>query len=585
MAKKRTTKKAAKRRPRKRKATGSRKSTSKAKPVVKESMIPQEGVYLNVPWDERPIASNRGAKYYGGDVRSWIFEAGKDKLPTILKHYLPVPFSWLGWKQYRLNGELSYVTSEPNAKIKLRPHQTKTREMIKEAKESGAPGFVLNHETGLGKTYTSIASVKEMGDEPLNVLVIAPIAVHEQWRRALRDMGTGNKRFCVINYESLKTLLTVPPEAVKAKRTRTKNKAIASKGTPVETWDVVICDESQKLKNPSALQTQAYFTLRRGAFQIWSSATPGQIPSEFVYMSDIFEYRATGMCGWNEKSFHKWATQLGFHVEKSDYGSLDVTWDIDHEEDIDLLNKVLFRDKPVVGDALESTSIPNWPELQRIPFPIKLDNHEQDSYESLWTEFRNEHDLAKKGKNPTNGLAAQLRFRQKTSILRVPYVADLVANLVEQGYQVPVSIEFKESVEKLGELLDKKNISYTTINGDHNGTEKEERRLMFQRDEVQVVLYSVREGISLHANEEAVNGSATARVGIIADPRWSGIDTKQIEGRQHRNGENAPIYHVFISDTIDEKVVLATVKRLDKLNKISGNDESSIQEVFEALIS
>ena len=580
-AKKTTTRKKATKRPASKKAA----SKKALKPVITESDLPEKSVFLDVPWDERTVASNRGATYYGGDVRAWVFDKSSGAVPLLLQSYMPEQFSWLAWKQYRVTGDTSLVMAEQrDQEIKIRDYQERISQEMSEAYDMGAPMYLLNHGTGVGKTYTSIEFLKKVASRPLNVLIIAPLGVHEQWRRSLRDMGTADKRVCIINYESLKQLLTVPPAAAAAKRMRTKNKQIADNGKPIQDWDIVICDESQKLRNPEALQTKAYFTLRRGGFTVHSTATPGQTPSELVYLSDILEYRSTGICRWDEKKYHVYAQQLGLAVDKNDYGSLSVKWE-ENDEDLKALHQILFQQSPSMGDALDSSSIPGWPELQRIPFPIKLTTAEQASYDQLWTDFQEEHDLARRGKNPVNGLAAQLRFRQKTSILRVPYVVSRIEDLLEQGFQVPVSVEFRESTEKMSELLTKHKIGHVIINGDHTAKEKEENRLRFQRGDVKVIIYSVKEGISLHANETAVKGTSTRRAGIIADPMWSGIATKQVEGRQHRNGENAPIYHSFISDTIDEKVVLATVSRLDNLNELSGIDESSIQEAFESFLS
>lgn len=557
-----------------------RKPTKRQTAIPKKVVMPDNPIFLDVPWDDKTYAQRKGARYYGGDVRAYIWSGNFEDLPKELIEFLPLEYSWLSIRQTSIN-PLPHHKSEPK-EISLRDHQLNVIKLAQENKQAGAPGFVLHHDTGLGKTYTSIGIINKLFKG--NILVIAPLATHESWRRSLNDLGTENNNYCIINYQSLKKLLTVPDSALKAKKARTKNKAIATKGKSIIQWDAIICDESQFLKNPISLTTQTYFTLRKGTWRIWSSATPGEKISDFVYMSDIFEFANVGKYSHKEHSFAKHAQELGYHIEETEYGSAAVKWDDKHTEDNELLHDMLFKGKVPLGDVRTTSSIPGWPELQRIPYPIRLDKEEKASYDKLWLEFRKEHELAKKGKNPDNGLVARLRFRQKSSILRVPYIADLTETLINQGKQVPISVEFKETTELLSEALTKKKIDHVIINGEVTIKEKEANRLKFQRGEVPVVIYSVKEGVSFHANEEAVNGSNTPRAGILADPRWSGMSTKQIEGRQHRNGENAPIYHAFVIDTIDEHVVTTTIKKMENMNTISGIEDSQLEDEFIAFI-
>jgi hypothetical protein len=175
----------------------------------------------------------------------------------------------------------------------------------------------------------------------------------------------------------------------------------------------------------------------------------------------------------------------------------------------------------------------------------------------VWTEFRREMALAPQGDNPRGALAATLRLRQKSSLLRVPGTVELAKELLDNGHQVAISVAFIETLEALATALDDGGV-IARIHGRMPAAERERERLRFQRGEARVCLFTVEEGISLHQGEH----NDVPRSAVIHDLRWSAIQMAQIEGRCHRDGRFAQVYWAFADDTLEEKIAAIVCRRI-----------------------
>ena len=72
--------------------------------------------------------------------------------------------------------------------------------------------------------------------------------------------------------------------------------------------------------------------------------------------------------------------------------------------------------------------------------------------------YRELADLAQQSEgdaDPDNPLTKQLRLRQEIELMKAPIFADLAANAIEEGGAVAVFVSFRETLEKVVELLKK----------------------------------------------------------------------------------------------------------------------------------
>jgi hypothetical protein len=150
--------------------------------------------------------------------------------------------------------------------------------------------------------------------------------------------------------------------------------------------------------------------------------------------------------------------------------------------------------------------------------------------------------------------------------------------LAEDGYQVAISAQFLDTAQLLAETLD----GAAVISGETPGPEREHRRVSFQRGEVRFAVFTVTEGISLHAREAAVGGNDVERVLLVHDLRWSALDMAQIEGRCHRDGQNAVAYYLFGAETVEERVAEAVIGKLSDMGTMLGDELVGLDTLLDA---
>jgi hypothetical protein len=543
---------------------------------------------LDVSFDDRIDAKWAGARWHP-DLKSWVYRG--DEVPQALQRFLPAPHSPAAWAADDRSG--GWTPTPRNPSTTLHPHQEDGVVAVRNAHRAGLPGFLLADDVGLGKTHTTIAAVDALGSG-LNVLVLSPLSVVAHWRRSIDATGNGTNRWCVTNFDRVKALLEAPPSATSAKRARTKNKRHASAGKSRVAWDVVVCDEAHLLRNPSSQRSAAVRQLmsttptgrrRKPAFALWLSATAGQNPLELAYLAPLLAAR-TGSAVADLAEFEQWCREQGISVKRGSFGSW--VWER-NDEDLTAMRELLFAGRPPAGLRRRPTDLAGWPEQQRVAHPVDLDGADRQLYEAAWEAFQAvrvaaEQDPRKaRSKGESNPLVALLRFRQKASLLRVEATADLVADMLANDRQVAVSLQFLETAVAIGEALQKRKILSTRITGQEPAAQREENRIAFQQGAVPVVVFTVAEGISLHAGEAASAASGTDRVLVVHDPRWSAIATAQVEGRVHRDGRNALAYHCFAADTVEERVVSTTLSRLLDMKTMVGDDLSGLELLLAAL--
>ncbi|MBC9703606.1 MAG: DEAD/DEAH box helicase [Enterococcus sp.] len=530
-----------------------------------------------------------------------------ETLPESLAPYQSKDFSWLRWQEDNYNKTILPFTSV-SYKMTPRSHQKEAAVAIAKAAKTGWRGFIEGDGTGLGKTISSAfgiyGAMKMKKQRKVNVLVICPKSVIEHWGNTFKALGiAGNMRICVINYEQSKNLLKAPASAKNAKLAKTKNRQTLTKGTPVVKWDYIIADESQRLKNwESAQVAKAFGNIARyqeatdWPFVIWSSATIGQTPLELRYLAPIL-YQATKTS--NRTTWKTWLENNGFHIKiarksgniswiapKADAPDAEVA-EIKAARKSDLLklNKLLFsaaspsiRRKP--------QDIAGWPEIQRIAKGYSLEPMEYVQYQKEWLMFRTQYRLALRGKNPNGALAQQLRFRQKSSLIRTSSTIEEVTDLLDNNFQVAVFCEFMESIDKMREALEKKNIPTAEYTG-RNENFRESERVRFQKGRAKVIFFSTDSGISLHAEEILPDGSkatSTKRTTLLHDVTYSGIKCSQIEGRTHRDGQFAPVYYLYALKTTEAKIAETMIGRVQNILSIM-DDEALAHELDSLLVS
>jgi len=527
---------------------------------------------LDVPFELRSSAQAAGARWHKGQ-RAWIYRG--EQLPAKLKAFRSKPYSYERRVERALNGIVTRRPSHPNGAIVPRPHQKTAISAIHAAYEAKLGGFLLADDVGLGKTITTWQAILEM-PTARTVLIVCPLAVVAHWRRTIEAMGDEAKAIVVINYERVGKLFELSVKAKKKVRTK---KGLARMGK-APAFDVIVWDESHRCKNPAAARSKLAAKLNSAAgFVFWLSATAGQNPLELSYLSPLLARRTKDRPG-NLRDFETWCQKQELGVIRGDFGRWEWRGD---PADCETVRKLLFDGPVAAGIRRRPQDIAGWPEINRILTPIELEPSARSLYDDLWTTFRREMALETRGKNPASALATMLRFRQKSSLLRVPGTVELAMGLLENGQQVALSVAFIETLNAIQDEIEAKlgEGSCALIHGSLSPHVKEDERLRFQRGEAPVVLFTLEEGISLHQAEQLADGpgSDVPRAEVIHDLRWSGIQMAQIEGRCHRDGRYAQVFWTYADDTIEVRIAKIVCQRLQSMKAMVGDDPETLAEI------
>ena len=527
---------------------------------------------LDVPFAARAVAASHGARWEA-DHRAFIYRG--DPLPEALAPFRAPPYSWEQRIQRTLDNDPSpnpdppstHPSTPPPAPLAPRPHQQAAIDAIVAAARDSRPGFLLADDVGLGKTLAAYEAVCAMPDVS-SVLIVCPLAVVPHWRRTIAGQGDGGRQIVVLNYERLGKLFEI--DATARRKVRSK-KGLARAGT-APAFDVVIWDESHRCKNPTAARSKFAVKINaRAGFVIWLSATAGQNPLELSYLAPLLAAH-TGSRARDLKDFEAWCASQGLGVHRGAFGRWEWRGD---RADCDKVRELLFDGRRPAGIRRRPEDVAGWPEINRILAPLGLDADARARYDQAWTAFRKELDLAPSGRDPKNALAAALRLRQKSSLIRVASTAALIRELLDNDRHVAVSVAFLETLRALRDALAKDRVACAEVHGQLGTKEREAERMRFQTGAVPVVLFTVEEGISLHQGEH----DDVPRSEVIHDLRWSAIQMAQIEGRCHRDGRYAPAYWTYADGTIEERIANVVCRRLQSMKAMIGDDVETVREI------
>jgi hypothetical protein len=455
------------------------------------------------------------------------------------------------------------------------PHQLEARDRILAARAAGRWGFLLGDRTGLGKTLAAWLATASMPED--EVLIICPRGAIPHWRRTIALSGCKPKTVTILNYERTKSLLA-PPPAGTARSVRARNRHLARHGSVARAYPLVIFDEAHRLRNPYAQQTMACRSLAEAArFRLFLSATAGQTPHELGYLGPLLG-EAAGADTTTLKGFRELMKLLGIGRAKGRWTNWQ--WEA-NERDRARMARLLYTGPEAIGLRRRPEDIAGWPEVQRVLAPTALDARERRLYEATWREFRRELGLAGGSVRRPTGWAADLRFRQKASLLRIRGTDDLVEDLLGNGFQVAVSVAYLETAALLAASLAAKHWRVGTITGESSNAQNEATRIAFQTGGLDVVAFTVTESISLHQGE--LQGGEKPRALVAHDLRYSAIQMAQIEGRCHRNGVAATIWYAFAEGTIEERIAATVIARMLAMDGMAGDDTALLAAIADIL--
>ena len=411
-------------------------------------------------------------------------------------------------------------------------------------------GAIDGSEMGVGKTYSAVGVVRELG---VDFAVICPKAVISQWKEVI-DNHFKLKSRCIgiVNYESLIRGKSESPIASYIKNKKTHKEEFIWK-MPKDS--IIIWDEAHKLKNFKTKNSKTCMkAYKQGIRQLFLSASIATSP---------LELRAIGTC------LKMFKGPKDFYQFLYNNGCTKGRWGFQFNNDKNVLNKihkVLFSDR---GTRLRRDTIPNFPECEVQVDPYNLDEDDTKRINTIYSEMQLELKKIEKKikKDSTNELVIRLRAREKTELIKIPLIQEMVEEAVEAGMSVVIFLNFSASIDALAERLNTKCI----FDGRLPDKVREQNKADFQSNKERVIIInSAAGGTGLSIGDVTGN---YPRISLIS-PDDSAFKMKQVQGRTVRENSKSKsiLRFIFISNTIEEVVAMNVKQKLDNLDLLNDGD-------------
>lgn len=437
-----------------------------------------------------------------------------------------------------------------------------------DAKTPGG-GFGELFEMGCGKTLTTIAvagALYNLGKID-RVLVVAPTSVCSVWPHDLNQFATfpwearvllGDKK------KRLKALNELENWPFKALRIAVINYESTHRDGIFEALaaykpDLIVCDESQRIKNPSAAQSKALHKLGDATpFRMILSGTPVQNNAVDLYSQ--YRFLDPAVYGANFYAFKKRYCIMGGYGQHQivGYRNMDelvekehsVAYRVTKEECLDLPQQTFINRYVQFTDAEQAI----YEQLRKSSF-LELETGENVTATTILTMYLRLMQL-------TGGfLTADESTRPKqVNTAKLDALADIVDDyVVDAGKKLVIFARFRAEIAAIENLLRLRKIQYGSIYGDVPMEERGKIVEDFQTNpDTKVFVAQIQTaglGITLHAASTAVFYSYDYNYANYA----------QALARIHRIGQRLPVtyIHLVVDGSIDEKILAALENKED----------------------
>lgn len=434
-------------------------------------------------------------------------------------------------------------------------------------------GYALLMEMGTGKTLTSIAITGRafLNGQIKRLLILAPksiVAVWEDEFLKFADFPYSLKILTGSSTNKAKQLKTIPRNGLEVAVINYDSVPLIEAELLKWSPDFLICDESSKIKNPSAKMSKATHRIAKQCkYKLILTGTPIQNnPLDFYSQYKVLDENIFG------KSYYAFKNQyaiLGAYNQPIGWRNLP--------ELVKKAHSVAFR---VTKE--EALDLPDTIDEIR---PVALEDKAQKLYRQFVKDSYTE--LSKGEVTATNILTRLLRLQQITggflrpdeeseryeqvSSAKLEALEDIIDAAVSENKKVVVIARFIPEIKEICKMLERKKIIYSRICGEvkDRATEVSE----FQKNPECMVfvgqLQTVSMGLTLTASSTMVFYSLS----------YNYADYSQAKARIHRIGQknNCLYIHLVVKNSIDETVLKALEQKENIATSVVDNWRSLIK--------
>lgn len=522
-------------------------------------------------------------------TRTYTGSANRDTLDALAAIF-PLPSNVEGVRKRLayISGQIEEQRNAENpaplypypVKGQLYKHQIRGANMAMMTMTCGAKpggGFGLLFEMGCGKTLTAIAIAGALyrSNRIARVLVAAPTTVCDVWAKDLA-------RFAAFNYTA-EVLLGDKKQRLAGLKRLNDWQASGLKIAVINyesTWregiqealldyhaDLVICDESQRIKTHNAAQSKAMHRLGDlAAYRLILSGTPVQNNAVDIYSQ--YRFLDPGVFGGNFYAFkNRYCVMGGYgqhqivgyrHTDDLIRKIYSIAYRVTKEECLDLPAQT-FQSYTVQFSKAERAA---YDQLRRSSF-VELEGDKSITATTVLTKILRLAQLtggfytADGEERPTQANSAKLDALDEI----------LDDYVLGAGQKLVIFARFRAEVKAICALLEKKGIRHGSIWGDVPQADRGAIAEDFQTNpETKAFVAQIQTaglGITLHA----------ASVAVFYSLDFNYSNYAQALARIHRIGQQYPVtyIHLLVENTIDAKTLDVLAKKENLAESIVDN--------------
>jgi superfamily II DNA or RNA helicase len=415
----------------------------------------------------------------------------------------------------------------PDLRAHLRPYQRAAVDWLCFLRDAEL-GALLADDMGLGKTVELLCALRG------RALVVCPTSVLRQWAEEVQRFRPALS-VCVhhgaerrLDPAAAVTLTSYAILRLDAERLR------------ATTWDTVVLDEAQAIKNPDSQVARAARALQ-ARWRVALTGTP--IENRLEELWSQLDFANPGLLGSLASFQARWARPIAA-------GEPGVA------------EALRRRIRPFVLRRTKRAVAPELPPRTERVLRCELDAEERVVYDAVRAAAR--RDVAERlaaGASPLAALEALLRLRQAAChrglvpgqraerSSKVDLLVEVLETAVAEGHKALVFSQWTSLLDRVEPHLRAAGVAWTRLDG-------------ATRDRAAVVArFQAADGppvllISLQAGGTGLNLTAADHV-FLLDPWWNPAVEDQAADRAHRIGQTQPveIHRLVAAETVEERVL------------------------------
>ncbi|HET8573008.1 MAG TPA: SNF2-related protein [Edaphocola sp.] len=458
-----------------------------------------------------------------------------------------------------------------NVAAELRPYQKAGMQWMNFLNETGWGG-ILADDMGLGKTLQTLTFLQHyLNHNPQAFfLIVCPTTLVYNWESEINKFTAGI-RYTIHHGPSRSTSIKELQEAGSLVITTYGTLRSDIKMLSSCTFDYVVLDESQAIKNPVSQVARASLLLN-SKNRLALSGTPVQNNTFDLFAQ--MNFLNPGMLGTMEFFRNEFAVPIDKMQEAEARNNLKR-----------LINPFLLR-------RTKEQVAPDLPEKTETILYCEMGQQQKRIYNAYRNSFRTKilEEIDEKG-------IGHSRLSVLTGLMKLRQICDSPAIINEEEQFENHSVKINELIRELTENtgnhkalvfsqflgmlalirqeLEKLNIPYVYFDGGTSTKEREKAIQKFQKDDNCRVFL-----ISLKAGGVGLNLTAADYVYIV-DPWWNPTVEQQAIDRTHRIGQTKKIfaYRLICKDTIEEKILLLQHRKLNLAKELIADENAFVKKL------